>query len=372
MITRRPFAGIYRATMHLCASALLAFTFSGCNKTPEGVLQQEDMAQLMADIHLGEAMIDFNYTTYPNDSTRKMLKQSIFAAHNVSAEQVDTSFVWYGNHIEEYIKVYDRTIEIIQERQRNTANAAHAQISVAGDSVQVWSGPQRLIVSTRMPSRIITFSLPPDSTWKKGDIYTLSYKLINSQSQVNSRILVDYAEGITGYSDETTTQHTTSLLQIQPDSTLTPVRIYGYMAFNPENNKAFEVDSILLTRVRKDLMPRIYLRQNMFAYTASDDNGDETETVVNNTSAATYTPRHNATSPKKRPEARITNDLPQSSSQLRRSSEHRDDAQQHKPTPAQRRDAARQRNATMRGKNTPTIQKMPNQPARQTKPQKTH
>ena len=126
--------------------------------------------------YTGEAVIDFNYSKFPNDSTRKMLKQSIYAAHGVTAETVDTSFVWYGNHIEEYIKVYDRTIEILKERQQDFASATSAQIAISGDSVAVWNGPQRVIVHEEMPSRVITFSLVPDSTWQNGDIYTLRYK----------------------------------------------------------------------------------------------------------------------------------------------------------------------------------------------------
>ena len=45
----------------------------------------------MADIHMGEAVIDYNYSEFPNDSTRKMLKQSIYDAHGVDASTVDTS-----------------------------------------------------------------------------------------------------------------------------------------------------------------------------------------------------------------------------------------------------------------------------------------
>lgn len=245
----------------------LAITVSAtsCRHTPEGVLEQEEMAQLMADIHMGEALVDFNYSTYPNDSTRKMLKQSIYAAHKVTAEEVDTSFVWYGNHIEDYITVYDRTIEIIQERQRNLASAGSMQISVAGDSVQVWGGPQRLVVHKHMPSRIIGFNLTPDSTWQKGDIYTLKYKPINSQAKAASRLLIDYSNGTTVYvEDPETRQSTSNVLKIQVDSTLTPLRVYGYISFIPDENVSFEVDSISLTRVRRELMPNIYFHRKTF------------------------------------------------------------------------------------------------------------
>ena len=94
------------------ALAMLMIFVSGCKKTPDWIIQPEEMAQLMADVHTAEAVVDYNYSSFPTDSTKQALKQSVFAAHGVSSEQVDTSLVWYGNNIEQYIKVYDRTLDI--------------------------------------------------------------------------------------------------------------------------------------------------------------------------------------------------------------------------------------------------------------------
>lgn len=331
--------------VYLIAAAVISVIVSGCKKTPAEVIPQEEMAQLMADIHLGEAMVDFNYAAYPNDSTRKLLKQSIYKAHNVSAEDVDTSFVWYGNHIEEYIKVYDRTIEIIQERQRSIANAANTQISVAGDSVQVWSGPQRLAVTPHMASRIIAFSLVPDSTWRKGDVYTLKYKPVNVHGSINSTLLIDYSNGTTAYVNEPDTRKSQTTLQIQVDTTLTPVRIYGHMTFPQGQNKYYEVDSIALTRIRRELLPITYIRQHTFTYgTDKPDEStadSESSETIETPQTSNHRPRPTA-SPASRHENASEN-LPKASSEFSRPSDHRRDAIKHKPTQTQRRDAARQR-----------------------------
>ncbi len=335
---------------------------TACKKAPEGVIQQEEMAQLMADIHLGEAMIDFNYSSYPNDSTRKLLKQSIFTAHNVTAEEVDTSFVWYGNHIEEYIKVYDRTIEILEERQHDNRLTSSEQISIAGDSVQVWSGPQRLVVSSRMPSRIITFNLLPDSTWQNGDIYTLYYKPVNGLSQVRSRLLVDYAEGTTHYVDETSSRQGPNKLKIQVDSTLTPLKVYGYITLSPERNTAFEIDSLSLTRVRKSLDHTTYFPHTTF--NNGNKVGDiEKDSSADNTGDLNQFETENITlssgrrAPSGSPHQRTTPStaLPQSSSAAGEHSEHRRDANLHKPTPQQRREATKRRNASQPAKPVRTI-----------------
>lgn len=322
---------------NVLTAMLLVFTITACKKTPEYVLGQEEMASLMADIHTGEAVIDFNYSKFPNDSTRKMLKQSIYAAHGVTAETVDTSFVWYGNHIEEYIKVYDRTIEILKERQQDFASATSAQIAISGDSVAVWNGPQRVIVHEEMPSRVITFSLVPDSTWQNGDIYTLRYKPVNGLGDIESRLLVDYADGVTRYIDQPISTRQPNIMQIQVDSTMTPLRLYGYLAFSPSKNVAFEVDSISLTRQRKNLVNNYYGRPKTFRTSAApEEEPDTTSTPTVDTNTPT-TPRRPMSTDRRRPAAQDVQ-LPGVTWDGKKS-EHRMDASQHKPTAKQRQEA---------------------------------
>lgn len=334
------------APAYVSVAAIVLLLLSGCKKTPEYVLDREEMAQLLADIHMAEAVIDFNYSDFPSDSTRKLLKQSVYEAHGVTAEQVDTSFVWYGNNIEEYIKVYDRTIEILHQRQSDFVSANSAQIAIAGDSVAVWRGPERIMVSEDMPSRIVTFSVSPDSTWKAGDIYTLQYKPINGQSEVTARLLVDYAGGLTQYVNRSNSMRFPNRLQIQVDSTETPLRVYGYLAFKPEKNIRFEIDSISLTRQRKDLIqgfnarPEIFLTGELAETEVKEDSTEVAVDAMDYRAAMHRRP----TTERHRPLAEEV-DAPKSSS-ANNATEHRQDASQHKPTATQRKEAReRQRSA---------------------------
>lgn len=334
------------ANFYLALAATFLLLTSGCKKTPDYVLDREEMAQLMADIHMAEAVIDFNYSDFPSDSTRKLLKQSVYEAHGVTAEQVDTSYVWYGNNIEEYIKVYDRTIEILHQRQSDIVSANSAQIAIAGDSVAVWRGPERILVSETMPSRIVTFSVSPDSTWKAGDIYTLHYKPINGQNDVTARVLIDYAGGLTHYVDRSNSMRFPNRLQIQVDSTETPLRVYGYLVFKPEKNIRFEIDSISLTRQRKDLIPGFSARPEIFHTGDVIENEAEQDSTAMATDAIenVQTMHRRPTTERHRPLAEGI-EAPESSS-ANKASEHRQDASQHKPTATQRREAReRQRSA---------------------------
>lgn len=234
---------------------------AGCSHTPKGVLSQEDMAQLMADTYMAEGVVDMNYRDFPNDSTRMQLKQSVYAKHGVSSADVDSAFVWYGNHIEDYIKVLDRTTEILRERQHDLVATASRQMSLSGDSVNIWAGADHLTVSPRTASRYVTFSIEADTTWRNGDIYELRFKPVNAQRTIAARMFVDYKEGLTRYFETPgSNPSVVTTLNATVDSTLTPERIYGYIDLKPAPGEHFQIDSISLVRMRKYVKGNTYFQ----------------------------------------------------------------------------------------------------------------
>lgn len=272
MPTNRQYSIKAAHTAYVCAiSAIFLSGMCSCKKSPDGVLDQEEMAQLMADVHMAEAVVDFNYGVFASDSARQAFKQSVYMNHGVNQDMVDSSLTWYGHHIEDYIKVYNRTIEILEERKDQFASTSNTQIAVAGDSVHVWTGPGHISVSPLLDSRMLSFCLTPDSTWQKGDIYTLSFKSINNMKPLQTRLMIDYANGSTAYAEDYATLKSVTTLKLQVDSLQQPERIYGYITFPEDGNLTYEVDSIRLTRIRIHLDPNGYYTSKKFKYGSLGD-----------------------------------------------------------------------------------------------------
>ncbi len=255
----------------MAAAALIGALLGGCRKQPDGVLSQEEMALVVADLHMADGVTALNYSQYPTDSARQALKQSVLAARGVTQQQLDTSFMWYGNHLDKYMEVCDRVIEILQERQNSIAAGASAQIAMAGDSVELWPNARHIIGSPRMLSRVMTFTLDPDTNWRPGDIYTLQYKVINARNRVASRILADYSDGTTDYRDEPGTSQGTASLKLQLDSTRTPERVYGYIILDPDRRDYFHLDSISLVRTRRESRPGAFFPHRSFRFGATPE-----------------------------------------------------------------------------------------------------
>lgn len=229
-----------------------------CSKVPSGVLPKEKMAQMLADFHTGEAVVDMNRGEFYNDSLRQLYKQSVYAHHGITAEEADSSFAWYGAHMEEYMAVYDRVIEILEHRSIETGNriAAEAALSIAGDSVDVWPSARHLVFNALMPTDITTFSFESDENWKKGDNYTWRAKFFNNPEELNWAIAALYNDGSVESVQRAFAGDGWFELSLQTDSTKHVKRLYGYMAAKYRPGASLKADSVEM--IRKHSTPDNY------------------------------------------------------------------------------------------------------------------
>ncbi len=243
------------------------------------------MAQLMADVHTGEAVVDQQRGNFYNDSLRQLMKQSVYHKHGVTSEQVDSSFSWYGRNITYYMDVYDRTIEILEHRNIETGNqlTAEASLSIAGDSVDVWPYARYLDVNDLFPTKIFTFNFPKDDNWEQGDVYTLRAKLFNNTESGNTwGMATEYSNGTVEYTTQNIEGDGWKELNLITDSTLKADKVYGFMSLENRAGTPLRLDSLMLVRKRKnhDIYYRRYSSvKNIKGYTkaapAYNDSVDE-------------------------------------------------------------------------------------------------
>lgn len=240
------------------AAAILCIS---CSKVPSGIIQPEEMAQLLADIHTGEAVVDMNRRDYRTDSARQAFKQSVYARHGVDAATVDSSFMWYGRNISYYMDVYDRTIEILEHRLIESGNkvAAEAALSIAGDSVDVWPYARYVAIGDFSPSRTMTFNFSRDENWQRGDMYTWRAKLFNNPEKSTWQIVAEYSDGSIDFISQDLTGEGWKELTVYTDSLLDATRVYGYLTGVNRHGTALRFDSIAM--VRKRLDPQQYSRR---------------------------------------------------------------------------------------------------------------
>lgn len=232
---------------------VVACMISGCDDTPEYVIKQDDMVDLLVDLHKGEGVVDINHGAYRNDSVKRVLKQSIYARHGVTSEQVDTSLVWYGHHIEKYIEIYDKVIERLEAQLKDAdvlAQGERVQLSIAGDSVNVWAEKEFYRFFDKSPSNFLKFSFKKDENWEKGDVYNWNMYLRNRRSPVTLIMVADYTDGTSDYAYRIFSQDGWVNMSFAVDTAKTARTVYGVASAVPQAGEVMYLDSISLVRTR--------------------------------------------------------------------------------------------------------------------------
>lgn len=231
-----------------------------CSSTPGYVIPEKKMAALMADIYIGDAVVEGSPREWRQDSLRQVLLHSIYSRHGVTAEDVDSSLTWYGHNMQAYMDMCKLTEEILQkrideeERQGARGERVVSSVSVDGDSVDVWPGIRSRRNIGLAPSDYTTFALQSDRNWDRGDRYTLSLKGLMTRMPVTLFLAVEYNDGSGESRTYVGPAEGLNRVTLVLDSARNASSVYGAIKYVPAPGEVSYLDSISLyrTRMRSD------------------------------------------------------------------------------------------------------------------------
>lgn len=244
----------------------VALSTVSCDRTPDGVIKPDEMAELMADIHVAESVADTERRQFQSDSMKQLLKQSVLARHGYDVAVFDSSLMYYGQHIDRYAKLYDDIVAILEKRiadaeeaaatDGNTAALASGEIniSVDGDSVDVWGLPRTVTFSPVSPVASLPFGLNSDNYWERGDVYTLRGKLVGVNQGLVINLAVEYMNGSVDHITVRSLGNGWRSATLSLDTALVARYVYGTIEYTPNADNADTykavLDSISLVRTR--------------------------------------------------------------------------------------------------------------------------
>lgn len=242
-----------RKLIPVVLAGLLAST--ACNRVPSYVIQPDDMAEVLADMRMADAVITVHPSQYAQPSKKMAIKDAIFEKHGITSEQFDTSLVWYGRNTERFSDVNDLTIEILEQRMKeaNVLAAGQTAMTVAGDSVDLWNGYPYYVINDKLPTHYLSFSYETDPNWEPGDIYTLKSRILIPGASAQWNLTTEYEDGAVEMITNIISQSESNRqeLSLFTDSTRTATRLSGWIRINTLSaNKPVIIDSISLTRRR--------------------------------------------------------------------------------------------------------------------------
>lgn len=245
-------------------TALLA----SCNKAPDGVISESKMTQLIVDLNKAEYYVQSHGEEFPDDSTKMVLKQSIFAKHGVDQELYDHSLEWYGHNMDVYTDVCDRAMRQLEDEKKSLSKRMEHEPDMPmrdgtmlpsmptyashGDTADVWQGRRSWLLTAGMQQGILPWDLQPDMESQMGDKYMLRVKVQSNGHSMTATLAADYNDGSTSTITRPLATNNWNVMTLQTDSTRQLRRIYGYIRYNMQPQTVAMIDSIALVRTHMD------------------------------------------------------------------------------------------------------------------------
>ncbi len=260
---------------------LLVWSLLSCDRTPSGVLSVNEMGDLIVDMQLAEAYIESHMQDFTDDSSKLVVKQSIFKKYGITQQDYDSSLVWYAHNMDSYIKAHDRAVGKLQSmqqkaikskdesnigqdmeltmegtngamppRSRQIKNPSLKKMgaSTKGDSADLWDAPRCYLLAQGAKRGFITFDVRPDVNRQPGDRYQLSYKLARGGNEFKVSLNIDYTDGATTQITRGTYSDGWVAIDIQSDTARQVRRVYGYVSYDIKPGQTAYVDSLMLLR----------------------------------------------------------------------------------------------------------------------------
>lgn len=247
-----------RHTLQWLPLALMLAVSAACSRYPSDVMHPEELASLMADIHMSEAFVEQSPADFQGDSAKMALKQSVYRLHGVTSEQVDSTMAWYGRHMEIYIKVYEQVVDTLRARQHSAQSLVAASTGAKvvplgeakGDTVEIWPGHPVYELSERLGLQYMAVNMEPGADWEPGDNFELRFRLSRPVSPVGVAFGADYADGSHSLVSRTLIKEGMNSLTLRLDPEKKPTALYVSAGGAPFiQGHELVIDSISLLRI---------------------------------------------------------------------------------------------------------------------------
>lgn len=165
-----------RRLVYLIFIALTASVVASCIDRPEIVLDEEQMVEVLVDVHRAEGLLEMqaaNHHFIETEQYQKEVMAAVLQKHQVSRAQYDSSLMWYAQHLNLLTRVYGHVDERLKEEQEHWGLLVNEQrdfdVSAEGDSVELWTIRKHLVLDPQRLAEYRFWELPADSNYLEGD-----------------------------------------------------------------------------------------------------------------------------------------------------------------------------------------------------------
>ena len=225
---------IYSIIMLICVVA-------SCSRVPKHILSEKKMRTILYDMQVAEALVETNSETYGTSDKRQAVYNGVFLKHNITQAEYDSSLIWYGQHMDLYMRIYKLVLKDVNESIAALGDIKPDPLSgdvSAKDSVDIWLYSRSHIFKPERAFNTLIFDIAPQKPYSSGSSYVfgmsvwgvsahLKHKPRIHLSAVHADTIIFINEEITGDGYNEAVLRTIATKQVK--------RVYGYIQVNDIN-----------------------------------------------------------------------------------------------------------------------------------------
>lgn len=244
---------------HLGIILLFLSGLCSCSDRPSNMLSEREMVNLLVDMQLTEAYVNFQMATSSKEQTE--IGKQVLYAHGVSEEELDTTLAWYGRNMDEYSKLFEKVDKEILKRKDKYADIPGG---IKKNIDELWPYNSHIYISQVSGYESFIFSIS-DPKVEAGELLKLSFSLPNPSS-IKGTFGVEYTNGdgeaiVNNFNNKRKIE-----IEVQTDSSKIVSRLFGVMDIKDSNVLPFYIDSISLIKEPLDSLKYRAKRRNQKYY----------------------------------------------------------------------------------------------------------
>ncbi len=153
--------------------------FAACSNRPKGVLAQEDMVNLLTDMHKLDGVLIERGIMFSNDSTKTKYYNFVFSKYEITKANFDSSLVWYTKNPQEFNNVYNKVLINLSLQEKEVKSGKYHfidSVELAKVKSEIWKKSTKYVLTKDSTRTKLDFEVV-DPSLLYGDVYILRFLL---------------------------------------------------------------------------------------------------------------------------------------------------------------------------------------------------
>ena len=182
--------------------ALCSLLFSACDKRPSGVLNQNEMTNVLTEMHKTDASMSERGLAYNHYSDKAPYYKFIFKRYGITQAKFDSSLVWYTKNPRVFGNIYDKVLANLTHLQKEVKNGKYHPVDTLDLTkmrTSIWNKRTKYLLTKDSTRTHLNFEITNNLLF--GDVYVFKFlqRIAPEDSSKKQRIVIrlNYANGKT-------------------------------------------------------------------------------------------------------------------------------------------------------------------------------